>query len=245
MSLTSKLYEDGYVVLPDLISEETCDKLRNYLEHNFNEELPYNYFKGHYQINLPKNAQDFPEEIVFNNHIHDIIGEVLGKSYNLYSYTCNANLAQQNQPYHMDCSHYHPINTIKQFGSPGPPVHLIANIYLQNTDITNGSFEIVPGSHLFTEFEMDEDGIIDNKYIEKTVKCDLPKGSIIIRDKRTWHRGTENTSNKVRYMVSTGYSTSWYKLNMNDMIFEEECRECFNNATFSTWNINFKPSKCG
>ena len=154
MDLTDKLYKDGYVILPSLINEETCDKLYKYLDNEFNqkkqighcsyEDLPYNYHKGHYQINLPKSVQDFPNEIVFNNRIHDVIEEVFGKSYYLYSYTCNANLAQENQPYHMDCTHFHPINTIKKFGSPGPPLQLIVNIYLQDTDESNGSFEIVP-----------------------------------------------------------------------------------------------------
>ena len=54
-------------------------------------------------------------------------------------------------------------------------------------------------------FEMDEDGKIENKYIKNTIKCNLKKGGVIIRDKRTWHRGTKNDSAKVRYMVSTSY----------------------------------------
>ena len=37
----------------------------------------------------------------------------------------------------MDCSHFHSLDTIKKFGSPGPPVQLIVNIYLQDTDETN------------------------------------------------------------------------------------------------------------
>ena len=58
---------------------------------------------------------------------------------------------------------------------------------------------------------MDEDGIIDQKYINKTIKCNLPKDSVIIRDKRIWHRGTSNQTNNVIYMVSTSYSLNWYK----------------------------------
>mgnify|MGYP005654032041 CR=1 FL=1 len=48
----------------------------------------------------------------------------------------------------------------------------------------------------------------------------MPKGSVIIRDKRTWHRGTKNISNKVRYMVGTSYSMNWYKL--GNLKFEKD-----------------------
>ena len=38
----------------------------------------------------------------------------------------------------------------------------------------------------------------NEKYIKKSVRCNLPKGSVIIRDKRTWHRGTKNNSGALR-----------------------------------------------
>jgi hypothetical protein len=231
------IYDDGYTLIQSLISHETCDKLKIYLDKKFNTNLPYNYSKGHYQIHLPENYEDFPKEIVLNETIHKIINGIFEDKYYMYSYTCNANLADLNQPYHMDCSHFHSLNTIKKFGSPGPPVQLIVNIYLQDTDETNGTFEIVPKSHLSTDFKIDEDGIIDPKYVHNTVKCNLPKGSVIIRDKRTWHCGTKNESKKIRYMVGTSYSLNWYKL--NELYFDQKCSESLYFAPFSTWNIKY------
>ena len=232
------LLKNGYMILPSLISNKTCDKLKKNLDNKFNENLPFNFYKGHYQINLPTNSAEIPEEIIFNKKIHNIIQQVFGKSYYMYSYTCNANIANENQPYHMDCSHFHPLETIKKFGSPGPPIQLICNTYLQDTDEENGSFDIVPGSHLFTDFVMSEDGEIDKKYIKQSVRCNLPKGSVIIRDKRTWHRGTVNHTNNVRYMVGTSYALNWYKL--SDIIFDKDCEEIFYDLPFSTWNIKYK-----
>ena len=232
-----ELFKNGYTIIPSLINEETCDKLKNNLDNRFDEDLPYNYFKGHYQINLPNSLEDFPEEIVLNNKIHNLLQNALGKNYYMYSYTCNANIASEHQPYHMDCSHFHPIDAIKIFGSPGPPIQIIVNTYLQDTDETNGSFDIVPKSHLFTDFEMGEDGEINEKYIKNYIRCNLPKGSVIIRDKRTWHRGTKNISGKVRYMVGTSYSMNWYKL--GNLTFKKECEEILYDAPFSTWNLDF------
>jgi len=233
-----ELYKQGYTVIPSLISEETCDKLKEYLDNNFNEDLPYNYSKGHYQIHLPNNLENFPEEIVLNKNIHNLLREVFGNSYYMYSYTCNANLAKEDQPYHMDCSHFHPIETIKKFGSPGPPIQIIINIYLEDTNEKNGSFDIVPGSHLFTDFEMGEEGDINKKYIKQSIMCNFPKGSVIIRDKRTWHRGTKNSSGKVRYMVGTGYSLNWYKLGR--LKFNKELESVLYDSPFSNWNLDFE-----
>ena len=232
-----ELFKNGYTIIPSLINEETCDKLKSNLDNRFNEDLSYNYFKGHYQIHLPNSLEDFPKEIVLNNKIHNLLQTAFGKNYYMYSYTCNANLASKHQPYHMDCSHFHPIDTIKKFGSPGPPIQIIVNTYLQDTDETNGSFEIVPESHLFTDFEIEEDGQINEKYIKNSIRCNLPKGSVIIRDKRTWHRGTKNISGKVRYMVGTSYSMNWYKL--GNLKFKKECEEILYDIPFSTWNLNF------
>lgn len=241
MDPISELFTKGYTILPSLISEETCDALTKYLDHNFNEELPYNYIKGHHQIRLPQEAADFPEEIVFNKKIHEILAEIMGSSYYMYSYTCNANIASENQPFHMDCTHYHPVDTVRKFGSPGPPFQIIVNTYLQDTDESNGSLEMVPNSHTNTYFESDEDGRIEERYIGETERCNLPKGSVIIRDKRTWHRGTINFKDKTRYMVSTGYSMAWYRLE-NRLKFKD-CEDVFYDCPFSAWNLDL--NDCG
>lgn len=237
----NELFTNGYTIIPSLISDETCDKLKKYLDNRFHTEyynLYYNYSKGHCQMHLSNSLEHFPTEIVLNEKIHQLLADVFKKkNYYMYSYTCNANIAPEHQPYHMDCSHYHPIHTIKSFGSPGPPMQLIVNTYLQDTNEMNGSFDIVPKSHRWTDFEMGEDGQIDNKYIKNSVRCNLPKGSVIIRDKRTWHRGTKNISGNVRYMVGTSYSINWYKL--SNLQFKKDCEEILYDAPFSTWNLDF------
>ena len=141
----------------------------------------------------------------------------------------------------MDCSHYYPHEAMRLYGSTGLPLQLIVNTYLEDTDENNGSFEIIPGSHKITDFELCEDGEIENKYIKSLnkVKCNLPKGSVIIRDKRTWHRGTANTSAKVRHMVGTSYAINWYNLN-NSLKFNSDSEYMFYDAPFSSHNLLFK-----
>lgn len=236
-----EILDNGYTVIPSLIPGKVCDKLKNILDKSFNDELPFNYFKGHFQQMLPNNETNIPSEILYNNNIHSIISEIFGKrNYYLYSYTCNSNLAKEPQPYHMDCRHYYPLETIKKIGSPGLPIQLIVNTYLEDTNVNNASFEIIPGSHKITDFELGEDGEIDNKYTDKLkkVKCNLPKGSIIIRDKRTWHRGTNNPSMKLRHMIGTSYAINWYNLN-SKLKFDKDSEYLFYDSPFSTHNLVF------
>ena len=79
-----ELFHNGYTIIPSLINEETCDKLKRNLDDRFNEDLSYNYSKGHYQIHLPNSLEDFPEEIVLNNKIHNLLQNAFGKNYYMY-----------------------------------------------------------------------------------------------------------------------------------------------------------------
>ena len=158
-----QILQNGYCVLESFINEESCDKLRNYLLNKYNQnksDLSYNYFDGHYQIHLPNNLDNIYVDIIFNHKIHSILKNILGSNYYLSSYTCNANISLHNQPYHMDCSHFHPLQAIKLMGSCGPPHQIKENIYLQDTNESNGSFDLIEKSHLITDFSMDENGEI-------------------------------------------------------------------------------------
>lgn len=249
-----ELFRDGYTVIPSLIDSDECDRLRTDLALRHNGDCPYNFNPYHRYIRLGDDAESFPNDIVSQPRIHELLRDVFGSGYYMYSYMANVmthDIDEKNrpvceeQPFHMDCTHFHPLSTIKAFGSPGPPIQIIVNTYLQDTDERNGSLEIVPGSHLWTDFTMGEDGDIDRKYISHTVRCNLPKGSVIIRDKRTWHRGTKITPDQVceragaldRYMVGTSYSLNWFQL--GKLRFARDCEPLLDNAPFSKWNIEY------
>ena len=237
--LTKCLYKDGYCTMRSIIDHRTCDRLREFLSNNLDKDLPFNYIKGHFLVPLPKSAKKLPIKVLFNGTVHAVLEKSLGQNYYLYSYTCNAITVNREQPFHMDYVHFHPLDSIRLFGSPGPPHHIIVNVYLEDTNERNGSFEVVPGSHRWTDFEIGDDGRIDDRFVTHSVRCNLPKGSVIIRDKRTWHRGTRNPSGRPRFMAGFGYSSKWFIL--NDLEFDADCRPLFDTAPFSTWNIRFAP----
>ena len=142
----------------------------------------------------------------------------------------------------MDCSHFHPLQAIKLMGSCGPPMQIIVNIYLQDTNQENGSFDLLEKSHLITDFSMDENGEIDKESIDKikhqSKRCNYLKGSVIFRDKRLWHRGTINNTDNVRFMISMTFTSKWLKL--NTLPFDYDTQDLFNTeCPFSTWNIEY------
>lgn len=49
-----QIFTDGYTILPSLISSETCDLLKSYLDQNTPETPSFNYFEGHNQHYLAK-----------------------------------------------------------------------------------------------------------------------------------------------------------------------------------------------
>ena len=89
-----QLLTNGYTILPNIISRETINNLRQWLLNTIDlieeEDKPeYNYYSGHKQQRLPKNKQDIPWEILENKQIHQTIKGILGSGYHLSSYTCN------------------------------------------------------------------------------------------------------------------------------------------------------------
>jgi hypothetical protein len=78
-----ELFTNGYTIIPSLISDDTCDKLKNDLDNRFYKEyddLYYNYSKGHCQIHLSDSLEHFPIEIVLNEKIHHLLSDVFKKN---------------------------------------------------------------------------------------------------------------------------------------------------------------------
>lgn len=233
---------NGFTVLPGVISEATTSKLRAWLESGGIDSDNYNYFPGHDQAMMPTSDADVPWEILRSEEIHQVIQSLLGSGYYMNSYTGNTNTASDNQPYHMDCSHYHQ-QPVRSLIGVGPPFEIIVNVYLQDTDERNGSLDIIPGSHLVADVSLGEDGEIPAELLAR-IRCDdihqrlnLPRGGVIIRDKRTWHRGTVNHSGAPRHMVSIRYNHKFFQ--SRPQVFDANTRQSFSNVPFDIKNISF------
>jgi len=126
-------------------------------------------------------------------------------------------------------------------GNCGPPYQIIANFYLEDVDESNGSLEVIPRSHQETDFELDDEGRLSERVLrdKESVCCNGKRGTIILRDKRTWHRGTPNPSKKVRFMIGCTYTSSLINLGGNKLRFNKDSIDLFETMPFDKWNIEF------
>lgn len=203
----------GYVVLPDLISPEECDKYKKLLERDFVKYAP------HYASNNSETAHGLDnkskEKVVYNLHNKDLLWYKLFEHPDVLSVL---DLMLMEGSYNNSEPYY--LNNISArcplLGNPGQQLHLdsrlpginhciVSNVLWLIDDFTpeNGATRVVPGSHKFTSFA--EDGKVYDDEILLTGK----KGSAIIFNANLWHGGGPNLNGNSRWALALGYAR-WF-----------------------------------
>lgn len=79
-------------------------------------------------------------------------------------------------------------------------------------DVTekNGPLEAWPNTHLTPEKFYTRNHVQEAAKNLDPVKMLTPKGSLLIRDIRMWHRGTPNLSNEIRPNMALIYGRNWW-----------------------------------
>jgi len=99
-----------------------------------------------------------------------------------------------------------------EFQVPTPVTHVVLNIALCDFTLENGSTEVWPGSHLIVDSDS-ADSSADQLEARvehlASIRTNIPAGSIVVRDLRTWHRGMPNNSDEVRTMLAIVYQRGW------------------------------------
>lgn len=206
-----QFHRDGYLFLPDFLTQETVDALKADLDRelesstltytgeddaNATMRLRVRLFE-HSAANLSLFDMDpmaaFAEMLIAPNcHvIHN----------NSFITRPGGGITTWHQD---DASHY-----IVTHGEPPANVRLpvlffTANYYL--TDVTerkHGGTEVIPGSHLFGGTPP---RIIEGTKYESMVEPCLGKaGSVVLFNNQVWHRGGPNQSDRVRYITQVTY----------------------------------------
>ena len=105
------------------------------------------------------------------------------------------------QTIHRDCPPLFP-----EAKTETPMYQLALNFPLVDVTPENGPLEIIRGTHLMTK----EQGIeLIGSGKARIEAVSMQMGDVMIRDVRTLHRGTPNTTEEPRPMVVIGYSRSW------------------------------------
>ncbi|KAK5943512.1 hypothetical protein PMZ80_004520 [Knufia obscura] len=241
------LHRDGLVVLENAIDEALVDKLYKKIVEDNEIYLSKNFLQYNQGI-ATKNVSQVPpltpewlsRDFYANVHMMRVIENMLGPRPELRFINSNVAVpgATGRQAVHSDVNH--------RF--PEIPFGIVMNIYLQDSDASNGVTEIWCGTHdCYPQEEQQatkESGWIKKEAIQKRAKVKPPvqpklkKGSICFRDLRLWHAGMPNTSDHHRIMLAIDYFAEWYQCPMT-----VELPRAMKKEIEEEWNISTKGVK--
>ncbi len=91
-----------------------------------------------------------------------------------------------------------------------PVTHIALNMPLCDFTESNGSTEIWPGTQLIVDTDPADGGKLAERVTAfPSMRTNLKIGALVLRDLRTWHRGTPNGTDTPRTMLSIVYRRGW------------------------------------
>ncbi len=206
LNIKDLLLSQGYIIVSNLVSHEHLDLIHNKMIVETREMIKKNKWggvgsiKGHIQQNPPRYTPYVFKDILSNSTVLEISRLILGNNFFNDFYSANTNCPGSiAQPVHIDCAPKKKDENISNL-----PISLVINIPLVKVSKNNGSMEIWPMTHkIFTPKKYIDEKILEER--RKTIppiRADMSKGSILIRDVRTWHRGMPNLSENPRHMLA-------------------------------------------
>ena len=213
------MLDDGLVVLDDLLPLAIVDALGERM-HAEVPDLVERYagraqrFTGHLQQAPPDERELLFPEVLANPIVVGICCSLLGAAINPVLYTANTNMPGSVRQ-HVHCDLVQLVPDLDP--APAAPYAVVANFALIDTTEAN-AVELWPGTHLdgrthgrTRQYRDIPEGWLEQRRAERPpVQVPQRKGSLVLRDIRTWHAGVPNTSGEVRVMVGVGYSAAWY-----------------------------------
>lgn len=114
----------------------------------------------------------------------------------------------QQQYLHRDIADniFDPIGVVSINDVPTP--WLVVNYLMSDFHESNGPIRMIPQTHRTRSNPPTPDK--EPERMKESTIC-APKGTVIIRDVRCWHGGTDNRSDEIRAMVDVGYFAPWYR----------------------------------
>lgn len=163
--------------------------------------------RNHLGMHLPLAPPFSDPQIVANPLAVQIMERALGEDFACSFYHSNtAYPGSEHQVVHRDSG---PLFGT-ELGVPTPATHLVLNIPLCDFTEENGSTEVWPGTHLIVDRAPEDSKDLDTRAaLLPSIRTNVPAGSLILRDLRTWHRGMPNRSDHARAMLAIVYTRGW------------------------------------
>jgi ectoine hydroxylase-related dioxygenase (phytanoyl-CoA dioxygenase family) len=209
---------NGYVLFEGVLESELVDKMHNAFMKALDDATKRSpestevnttaFRKNRVRMDLPFEEPFIDPRVITSKFVLPIVEKLVGEDCACIYLSADAPLPGSDyQMVHSDQMPFFPESTITL-----PPAGIVLNIPLVDVTDENGPMEAFPGgNHLIPENRSNQ------KYIEaaaaflKPVRMTMPKGSLLIRDLRMWHRGTPNNSDHVRPNVALIYARPWWR----------------------------------
>ncbi len=228
------ILEDGYVILNNAVSITSLDVLLEKMLEDARTLLDAGKWggagavHGHLQQAPPPFAPYVFSDIIANPFAEQVSLSVLaGRAY-LSLYTANTNTPGSHiQPLHRDThDELWPGHRIIH-----PPFALVVNICPLEVTEGNGAIELWPGTHtlLGSTKGVAEQEASERREISPPIRGRTKKGSLLIRDRRLWHRGMPNLSDQIRPMVAVLHNIYWVKGD-GPVRFRKGCEPAFSQS---------------
>ena len=216
-SAVNQVLMNGMVVFEKVLPDDLVDRMNE----RFLEELDRllktdpektelnvgEFRKNRIRMNLPFDDPFTDPRVIDSDFVLPIVYRLLGEDCRSFYLSVDAPMKGSTyQNAHGDYFPFFPEADITL-----PTTAVVYNIPLVDVTEENGPMEAWPGTHRTAEFRYREIGGVDRmaQHIQPT-RVILPKGSIIIRDVRMWHRGTPSYSDQIRPNLAIVYSRGWY-----------------------------------
>lgn len=216
-------HENGYLVIPHVLTPERCQQLREDLDQDIAQQSPLKKQKIFFSDRIFERSQanlDLFELEPMISFAEKLIGDPDGDTATHKSGIMGSNtvhvihnnsfiLTPQNNG--LAGSTWHQDDSLHITSLDGQPLknfrlNVLAftiNFYLTDVKtVENGPTEVIPGSHLFGKPcppHIDPDEF-------EVHSCLAPMGSAVCFNNQVWHRGAPNKSTKSRYITQVTYA---------------------------------------
>lgn len=213
-TLTSQFHQEGYLVIPDVLSPQEAERLRAGVERAFaqpSEEAALYGLAKNWRPKMFEHGPDF-EALIDHPGILDLIEAILGPDCHLIA------MSSLRTGRGTEISSWHADETVRFPRPKGVPLDpriqipcfvINLNYYLCDVDEALGPTQFVPGSHRSGRNpdpeDMDEHG--NPVYEGRSAVSGIGKaGTAVLWHDQTWHRGGINqTPDRFRWVQQAPY----------------------------------------
>ena len=204
----ARFHRDGFIFLHDLLPAELCAELRA----DFDAKRPSSGGATEHATRMFENSRA-NLDLFACEPVVSLAEALLGEDQRYGVETCHVvhnnsfrtrNGGGWSEWHHDDSPHFLCTDDNPPTNIHLPVLLLTANYYLTDQESpTNGPGQAVPGSHKFGKVPPRD--LAGSKWESQITTCTGRAGSVMIFNCQTWHRGSPNHSDRVRYVTQVSY----------------------------------------